>query len=377
MHIDLTTLKAVSSVSFPWVISALSSTQPGVPLTVGTNLGIHMYDHRVNLVPHSEHSEKLDVLVVDDDESPGFVRSLREVLDRTPLPDYAPLPQSGPLSILHLEKPGQANKVSDEIIVTGRFSNILMYDRRQFKQMVGSIHSGARLCTLTSLPFSQSDKDQWYKRLGMLSNEQARASKQVDGRRTIIAAGVYNSKGSLELYNLLPQGQRYLSRAGDLHRGQVRNRKAASDSKILSATTHGSRIAFSDASGYVRWFERDAFTKVREVKLGHPFAEAQNSLFASMPGSDDVARKLLATARPGQEPSVDENDLLFWTGERLGLLRFSAREGITPTVFEEAKEQTVEELELQREQQDYIHRMGDALRQHANETRFLENLGCQ
>ncbi|KAJ2903458.1 uncharacterized protein MKZ38_009943 [Zalerion maritima] len=371
MHIDLKTLRTVSSITFPWVIGSLSSTQPGVPLTVGTNLGIHLYDHRTNVKPRHDRDEKLEK------PASGAYQSLIDTLFLSPLPAYAPLPQPGPLSILHLENPGQPNSVSDDIYVTGRFSNILLYDRRKFDHMVSSIHSGARLCTLSSLPYSSSVFDYEYRSKGLYSLAQVDASKQLDGGRTIIAGGEYNSKGSLELYDLLPPNRSTLNHSsGELQRGTMKNRQTASSSKILSVVTHGSRIALSDSSGFVKWFERDGFTEVRRWKIGHSFMGATHSLFASMPGSDDVARKMLVTSNPGEDDAgINRSDILFWTGEKLGLMRFSARAGTVPGDFEGDATQTPEELEMEENERLHSQRMRDALQRHADEVRFVQELG--
>src|SRR5690606_10500048 len=108
----------------------------------------------------------------------------------------------GPLSILHLQQPGQEADLSDDIYVAGRFSNILHYDRRKFPSIRGSIHPGARLCSMTSLPYPFSTLDSELRRKGELSLEQVEASKTAAGGRTLIACGEYNTKGSLELYGL-------------------------------------------------------------------------------------------------------------------------------------------------------------------------------
>jgi len=76
-------------------------------------------------------------------------------------PNYAPLYQPGPLSILHLSSSGDDWDGNGDIYVAGRFPSILNYDRRYFPKLRGTIHSGARLCSMAALshPFASLEKD--------------------------------------------------------------------------------------------------------------------------------------------------------------------------------------------------------------------------
>lgn len=307
-----------------------------------------------------------------------YERSLRNIFDKEPLPPYAPLSQPGPLSILHLQKPGQEADLSDDIYVAGRFSNILHYDRRKFPAIQGSIHSGARLCSMTSLPYPFSTLDSELRRKGELSLEQVEASKSVAGGRTLIACGEYNTKGSLELYGLTPADSAHASAAGGLQNSTFKNRQTCSQSKLLSVVNHGARIAFSDGSGYIKWFERDGFTEVRRCRIGHSERSQAPSIFASMPGSDDIARKLLPMRDVGQPGSGrgNDNDLLFWTGEKLGLVTFTARPGFTSEDFEEpAEPPDAETLAREKAEAEYSAKMRRALERQADDVRFVRNLG--
>ena len=321
-----------------------------------------------------------------------YERSLRNIFDDEPLPPYAPLSQPGPLSILHLQRPGQEADLSDDIYVAGRFSNILHYDRRKFPSIRGSIHSGARLCSMTSLPYPFSTLDSELRRKGELSLEQVETSKTVAGGRTLIACGEYNTKGSLELYGLTPTETAHTSTPGGLQNSTFKNRQTCSQSKLLSVVNHGTRLAFSDGSGYIKWFERDGFTEVRRCRIGHSEVSQGPSIFASMPGSDDIARKLLpirtsSTAPHGSNSGDDDtdisggkanaNDLLFWTGEKLGLVTFSARPGFTADDFEEERLGGMDPLALVRESEEnaYSERMRQALQRQADDVRLVRNLG--
>lgn len=347
-----------------------------MPLTVGTSLGIHLHDYRSRKPSLNDAGEVIDGF--DRMEAKDFYeRSLRHIFDDEPLPPYAPLSQPGPLSILHLQAPGQEAELSDDIYVAGRFSNILHYDRRKFPSIRGSIHSGARLCSMTSLPYPFSTLDSELRRKGELSLEQVEASKSVAGGRTLIACGEYNTKGSLEIYGLSPGELAHRGAPGGLQNSIFKNRQTSSQSKLLSVVNHGSRIAFSDGSGYIKWFERDGFTEVRRCKIGRSERAPQGpSIFASMPGSDDLARKLLPT-RAGAQASNGrgtDNDLLFWTGDKLGLVTFSARPGFMAEDFEE-RAPDAEALARESEVRAYNERMRLALERQADDVRFVRNLG--
>jgi hypothetical protein len=174
-----------------------------------------------------------------------------------------------------------------------------------------------------------------------------------------------------------------------VQRSIQKNRQAAAQSKILSVITHGSRIAFSDSSGNINWFERDGLTEVRRHRIGHSELPQQPSLFASMPASDELARKILATGVGTITPAansldgngverghrVNDDDILFWTGDKLGILGFSTQPGTSSRSFEPSRSMTPEEeLEAENER---IHSetMRRALERQADEVRYMANLG--
>ncbi|KAI1855567.1 hypothetical protein JX266_000432 [Neoarthrinium moseri] len=371
MEVDLQTLQIVSHQPYEWTITTLSAVQPGVPLTVGTFHGIHLFDSRSSREIKRDRQERID-------EFDRFgLRDLARALDPSPLPPYAPLAQNGPESILHLERPGCKGLISDDIFVAGRFSSILHYDRRMFPTIKGSIHSGARLCSLASLPYPFSCVDSELRRRGELSIDQLESSKSVPGGRALIAAGEYNTKGSLEIYGLRPSPSQADGSHALFQNSTMKNRQTASKAKLLSVINHGTRIVFSDGDGFLKWVERDGFTEVRRHKIGHGEKVAQRSLFASMPGSDEIARKILSTqtAGSGGGDTVNNDDILFWTGEKLGLVNFTLKPGFSAEDFEHDS-RTPEEIAAEKEEQLFSDRMRRALERQANDVKFVRYLGA-
>ncbi|RYP62983.1 hypothetical protein DL770_009488 [Monosporascus sp. CRB-9-2] len=341
VEVDLETMAIVRDQTYEWSINTLSTVQPTVPLTVGTTLGLHLHDHR-----SPSHS----------------------------LPLYAPLAQPSPLSILHLEQAGRQDTVSDDIFVAGRFSNILHYDRRMFPSIQGSIHSGAKLCAMTSLPYPFSCIDTELRRDFQLSEEQVKRAKNEPGR-TLIACGEYNTKGSLEMYGVSAE-TRGEGNPRAFRKSAMKNRQTASRSKLLSVINHGTRIVYSDGQGYLKWVERDGVTEVRRHKIGLSERVAHRSLFGSMPGSDEIALKILST-KSGQDgnETINDDDLLLWTGERLGIVSFSSKPGFFADEFEDDT-RTPEEIAVEKEQELYGEKMRLALERHARDVHFVRNLGA-
>ncbi|KAK0746385.1 hypothetical protein B0T18DRAFT_150872 [Schizothecium vesticola] len=377
IEVDLQRLCVVDLESYPWSITAMSAASPHVPLTVGTSLGIHLHDSRVKQPPRNDSNEFVDGLNTLSAQH-FYERSLRNLFLDEPLPPYASLSQPGPLSILHLQHPGQEVSVSDHLYVAGRFSNILHYDRRKFPSIKDTIYSGASLCSMTSLPYPFSSVESELRRMGQLSQAQVKQSKSCEGGgRTLIACGDYNTKGALELYGLSSEGSAYLSPG---EQNQFHNRSSASRSRLLSVVNHGTRIAVSDGTGCIKWFERDGFTEVRSCRIGHSEMAQGPSIFASMPGSDDIARKLLPTrdAAASRNPGVNDNDLLFWTGDKLGLARVSAQQpGFTAEDFEASRDVLLrqEERASEEERKAYGDMMRQALESQADDARLVRNLG--
>ncbi|KAK7935246.1 Myosin-1 [Apiospora marii] len=351
--------------------SLLCSAQPGVPLTIGTLHGIHLHDYRYGRYVEQTRQER-----IDDFDRYG-PRRLSLLLSSEPLPPYAPLPHSNPLSILHLEQPGNRQAVSDDIFVAGRFSNILNYDRRMFPSIKGSLHSGARLCSLTSLPYPFSSVDSELRRKGELSLEQIERIKNTTGGRTLVACGEYNTKGSLEIYGLGSSLPGQESHGVNLN-SVMKNRQTASKSKLLSVINHGTSLLVSDGQGYLKWVERDGFTEVRRHYIGPAERVVDHSsLFNEMPGSGEIARKLLSTqSRQTSNDKSNDDDILLWTGEKLGLVNFTSKQGFTADDFEEGVTRTPEEVAADREKQRYEERMRQALERDADGVRLFKVLGA-
>lgn len=104
----------VSCQSFEWSITTLSTAHAGLPLTVGTSLGIHLYDYRARDQRRTEVIER-----VDSPSGTGtrdfYEEQLRQVFDDDPLPPYASLSQPTPLSILHLPRAGSSDLLTDDV----------------------------------------------------------------------------------------------------------------------------------------------------------------------------------------------------------------------------------------------------------------------
>ncbi|KAH8813214.1 hypothetical protein F5884DRAFT_670322 [Xylogone sp. PMI_703] len=374
VEVDLETLKPVSYEMFPFTVTTLSTAHHPVPLTVGTNLSIYLHDPRETRSYSASEPEQLDDV---DGIVPPRIRAMAGLLNQEYTPRYAHLYQPGPLSILHMPTPSPWDGGGD-IYIAGRFPSILHYDRRFFPRLQDTIHSGARLCAMAYLPYAVGE-DLDLARRGELSVERAWESKSHPGQ-TLIACGEYNTKGSLEMYGLPSTGEQTDPdpRPYKTTPSVMQNRQTSSSSKLLSVANHGTRIVVSDGSGNVKWFERDGFTEVRRWNIAQETAETTHrSIFGSMRDyyreteTGDIALKLLPTG--SAEGSVNEDNLVLWTGEKLGLMQFSPHPAFDQDHFEEVLGE--EDALREREARIYGETMRRALIQQANEVRYVQGLG--
>jgi hypothetical protein len=364
VEVDLETLSTINHERFPFSITALSEAKNPVPLTVGTNLSLYLHDSRKrsSTAHNSSDVERLDSYDVHFGSlrTQGS-RSFRSLLNPEPSPDYAHLYQPGPLSILHLPSSGDEWDGNGDIYVAGRFPSILNYDRRFFPRLRGTIHSGARLCSMASLPYPFASMEKDLARRGELSMEQIVEFKNRPGK-TLIACGEYNSKGSLEMYGLSPNPlDTVISTnlaAGSLQSSVMKNRQTSSSSKLLSVSNHGTRIVVSDGGGNLKWLERDGFTEARRWNIAHGSVEAPRGIFGSLgdsymdSGSGDIVLKLISCTSGEADNPINDGELALWTGEKIGLLSFSSKAGFKAEDFEE-NVKTAEEAHREREERVY------------------------
>ncbi|TGO13032.1 hypothetical protein BTUL_0078g00410 [Botrytis tulipae] len=383
VEVDLETLQTVNHERYPFSITALSEAKHPTPLTVGTNLSLYLHDSRQRTnVGSPSQAEQLDSFSgISGSASNHF--SFKSLLDPEPSAEYAHLYQPGPLSIVHLPSAGSEWNGNGDIYVAGRFPSILNYDRRNFPKLRGTIHSGARLSQIASLPYPFASMEKDLARRGELSVEQVWQAKTRPGK-TLIACGEYNSKGSLEMYGLSPDPN--LSNissqfsAGRLQDSTMKNRQTSSSSKLLSVANHGTRIVVSDGGGNLKWFERDGFTESRRWNISHGSVAAPRGIFGTLgdsymdSGSGDIALKILTTDSGFHDRSVNENDLVLWTGDKIGLLNFSNKPGFTADSFEETPK-TAEEALREKEEHTHSETMRRALEMQANEVRYVRGLG--
>ncbi|KAF4125183.1 FBOX protein [Geosmithia morbida] len=367
IEIDLHRLDVVSRESFEWSITTLSSIHPDRPLAVGTSLGVHLHDFRTRIRGFRDAPERVDSGDWEDTDV------FKAIFDPNPLPPYASLSQPTPTSILYLPVRDDDVQVSDDIYVSGRFSNILHYDRRKFPAIVNSIHSGATVNSLAALPYPFYPANHPARRSAGLGAD-VLAEMKAQGGSTLMAGGGYNQKGSLELYGVGPRpvvGS--LDRTADLC---TRNRFTAAPAPIMYVTNHGTKIVISDGSGHIKWFERDGLTECRRIRVGHSKLDDGAGNLVKKPGAhlDDVARKVVSTRTHKHGRARPNNDnVLFWTGERLGLVSFTSA-----PLFEEENFVAGREGDMPAEEEarrEYSEQMHEALMRQANEARFLSGLG--
>jgi hypothetical protein len=386
VEVDLETLSTISHERFPFSITALSEAKHPVPLTVGTNLALYLHDSRAK---KSTGSASANIETIDSFDSQfGSLRNsgsldFRSLLNPEPSPYYAHLYQPGPLSIIHLPSSGNEWDGNGDIYVAGRFPSILNYDRRRFPALRGTIHSGARLCSMSSLPYPFATLEKDLARRGELSLEQVVAAKSRSGK-TLIACGEYNSKGSLEMYGLSSNPLNTVisshSSAGSLQDSVMKNRQTSSSSKLLSVANHGTRIVVSDGGGNLKWLERDGFTETRKWNVAHGSVEGPRGIFGTLgdhymdSGSGDVVLKLISCTSGQPDKPVNAGNLVLWTGEKIGLLAFSKNPAFGPESFEEIA-RTAEEAQREREERVYAKTMRRALEHQANEVRYVRGLG--
>nr|OQO06424.1 hypothetical protein B0A51_18522 [Rachicladosporium sp. CCFEE 5018] len=351
-EVDLNTLRLISSKPYPFRVTALSSTSGFEPLAVGTNHTIHLHDSRDPYRP-----------------------SATAELIAGPTSQHATLSQPGPLALLHYPQ-------SNTLWTAGRFTSLLNYDVRRFPRLLGTLHSGARVASLSLLPYS------------LLSPRSATGS-------TLVAAAAYKGKGSLELLDL--PSRPTLAGPNSEKVKIYQNRQTASASKLLSAVPHGGRLVFSDGDGNLKWVERDGRTEVRRCDINDfipqspshdPSPRAPRADIFGRQADDlnaangTVVQKILPVHGPStssflssgvDRPDVPTQSLLLWTGDgELGVLNFSGSKGGKDAFYDALEDQEQvggEELARRDAERQFSARMRRALERSAEEVRFVRGLG--
>ena len=410
-EIDLETMQVVSQNRYAWPITALSQEDsPERPLTLGTNWSLHLHDTRVQFRERSRSPEDIlkgpsspeECIAILPDFTKGIPRRYepRPAKDITiqPLSSFAPASprppraprrstlssyarcEPGPLSIIH--------QGPDNIFMAGRFPSILAYDRRYFPRLQYVIHSGARLSSLATTPGAPS-----------------RAAPGTTIEATLLAAGEYNGRGSMEIYSLPHVKQSTNQRRdecsgvgsivkneaefGSAHDEQAlsdslelvdltepynyKNRQAAATSKLLSVAAQGTRIVCSDAEGNLKWVERDGYGLVRRWNIN---SFEMHGDHAGVSG-EQVVRKLVPVDPPGSERGIrGDGDLLVWTGEKIGFVSTHQTKDEVDELGEAFEEKlNCEETEAKAE--EYSRVMRRALEGQANERRWMSRFNVR
>ncbi|KAJ4990988.1 F-box domain-containing protein [Stagonosporopsis vannaccii] len=388
--VDLHTLQLVSRTPFPFPVTALSEALPDVPLTVGTNWTLHLHDTRKppSIAPLTTPA------FPSASTSPSFSR-----LATGDFAGHVSLSQPGALSIVHT--PDTLNTGNGNIWVSGRFTSLLNYDRRFFPRLRGTLHSGARISSLSLLPTPYIPSSL---RLGApYSPASSLLAARSTGGMTLLAAGEYKGKGSLELYSLSPEpGQGVNScdaRTTQNPRAVYQNRQTAGAAKLLSACAQGTRVVLSDGDGVIKWVERDGRTPVREENVNAltvsetavsgrgavtptPSARRARAFPATSPSAaGDMVQHMLSTqslSPASPSPSPGPPDLILRTGEgKLALLGYGRDELFSLDTFSDALEHQVDGdgVDTRALEREYGLEMRRALEQQAREVRWLRGYG--
>lgn len=368
-EVDLRTLQVVSRTPYPFSITALSEAHHPTPLTVGTNWTVHLHDTRKP--PPASSSVRCEL--IGGSAADSFSR-----LETGDFGGHVSLAQPGALSILHLPTTRDWDGNGD-IWLAGRFTSFLNFDRRFFPRLRGTVHSGARLSCLTAIPHPFMPHElrvhRPYASPGLL-----REAKSIPGH-TLIAAGEYKGKGSLELYGLSPEPGRSINSSDNRttrnNHAFYQNRQTASSSKLLSVAQHGTRLVFSDGDGNLKWVERDGSTPVRHFNINDTADSSQVGLEA---GWGDIVQKILPTVStslhsPPRDVPPGQDNLIIWTGDgKLGMVGFGREQAFNVDQWEGvAEEQRSEELRVR--EREYGAEMRRALEQQARELRWLRGYG--
>ena len=379
-EVDLNTLQVISRTPYPFPITALSEAHHNTPLTVGTNWTLHLHDTR-KPAPSSSKVELLNAST-----SSTFSR-----LETGDFGGHVSLSQPGALSIAHL--PSTLGDGNGDIWVSGRFTSLLNFDRRFFPRLRGTVHSGARISCLSAIPQpfipNSLRLGRPYSSPGLL-----REARETGGY-TLVTAGEYKGKGSLELYSLSPSPT-YAINSSDSRTTRntsacYQNRQTASSSKLLSVASHGTRIVFSDGDGNLKWVERDGSTPVRQFNINKPPRQPDQSTTIQInprieSENGDIVQRIMPTCSPSllspyssaSTPEVGTENLVIWTGDgKLGMVSFGREELFDVDTFEDALEQQVdgEQAGTKSMEKEYSLEMRKALEQQARELRWLSGYG--
>ncbi|RMX94019.1 hypothetical protein D0866_16641, partial [Hortaea werneckii] len=409
-EVDLSTLQLTSTKQYPFPITALSICEPNVPLTVGTNWTIHLHDPRD------------PAFSAGSGKDPSGDRA--ELIGGSPY-SHATLTQPGPLSILH--EPGTSNNTPNpnSIWVAGRFTSLLNYDRRFFPKLLGTIFSGARIASLSLLPFPLIPRNLDLLRNPSVAIHDRIAAKNSPGATLVAAAE------SLEFYGLSSHDENASPAVVAERKPHYQNRQTASASKLLAAVPQGGTVVFADGDGNLKWHERDGFSVVRTFNINDSLppqdhhrdlrhGEVGGGVGAGAggggrptepsPGQGDIVQKILPThpitanststsPSPANQPphhksareDLPTSNLLLWTGDgRIGILGYGPHDPLSPPTtanedLESSQQRKGEAVEIsaeaveQRAREDAERQYGMAMRRalerNADEVRFVRGLG--
>jgi len=378
-ELDLQTLQITGHTRFPGPITALSESRGSTPMTVGTSSTLHQFDFRARTFPTALDVSLSCELIAGTPprDNPFHTFSNRRA------GSTVSLPQPGPLSILHVPSYPGSVEASNDIWVAGRFTSLLNYDRRFWPRIRGTTFSGARLSSLCALPFPHVTRDYDLTRNPHKTLADLKVAKATKGF-TLVGAGEYKGRGSLELYGLPASEAEHINglpKQQALDSG-YQNRQTSARSRLLSVSPHGASLVTSDGDGNLKWMERDGSTEVRVFNINEAGSQDEDpeqqlrqrsNLFGNAQGAGgDIVQKICTV---DAQTSVD--NLLIWTGDgRVGLVEFGRRRRPHDPSLEAAADAAHESYE-ERAERLYGQGMRRALEVQADETRFMRGLGMR